>query len=116
MGDADWSGWWVFLLWGCLGSLVADGTGYLKVAQAEGGIPPGYFTWFKAAATLVRATIGGVLATALGVSGQISVPFGALVVGISAPLLVDRYLQNPPKLPDITPTLPEKDDDADPNL
>jgi len=43
---------------------------------------------------IIRLAVGAVLAVACGTTGQISGPFGALAVGIAAPVLVERIARH----------------------
>lgn len=47
-------------------------------------------------AEFLRILIGGILAVALGLAGEVEAPLGALIVGVTAPIMVDRYLSSPP--------------------
>jgi hypothetical protein len=49
-----------------------------------------------AASVLIRLAIGAVLAAAAGSSGQLSSPFGALGIGIGAPLVIEKLARNVP--------------------
>ncbi len=90
------SAWYTCFLWGALGGLMVDGLEIVKVLKQHPEqfglfMRPGYLI-----AAVLRLSIGGVLAVALGASGEIQPPLGALVVGMTAPMIVERYLANPP--------------------
>ena len=52
---------------------------------------------------LTRPAVGAPLALALGVSGQIAGPAGALVVGASAPLIIQAALRQAGAKPEVVP-------------
>lgn len=91
--DVDW---WYFLIWGMLGGLIVDGLEIVKLVKQD------VTRWAKFRSTgylvaeFLRILIGGILAVALGLAGEVEAPLGALIVGVTAPIMVDRYLSSPP--------------------
>lgn len=100
--------WFHAALWGLFGSFAVEGLDLWAAVRRRGVWPwrvrgpqevgaLGYLV-----AELVRLVIGGGLASAAMVSGQITTPVGALAVGIAAPLIVER-LTRPIPLTDSAP-------------
>lgn len=90
---------WHFFVWGVVGGFVVDGLGYVKLMR-EG--PPEARPAFGAPLLLaetVRLLVGGLLALAFGLAGEIAAPVGAMIVGITAPVIVEKYLESPPLTP-----------------
>jgi hypothetical protein len=106
-------------LWGLLGVACVEGLEFVRAIEKE-GVPPWRpadhpeFPWYIAA-TVVRLGIGFVLASATAASGQIAGPFGAIAMGISAPLIIEKLAKQVP-LEEVTssgrPALPS--DSSDP--
>ena len=87
--------WWVYFLWGVLGGFLVDGLEAAKLLKQDVThwktfATPGYIT-----AELLRLLIGGILALGLGLGRQIDAPLGALISGIAAPVIIERYLASP---------------------
>jgi len=93
---ADGTIWWVFLAWGMLGGLMVDGLEMVKLVKEDVTRLKDFCSVGYLVAELLRILIGGILAVALGVAGEIDAPLGAMIVGITAPIIVDRYLASPP--------------------
>lgn len=87
--------WWYFGLWGLLGSFIVDGLNLArnldnpKKKFDRRNINLEFFV-----GTILRLLIGAILAICFGLSGQITGEVGALVVGITAPAIVDRILKS----------------------
>jgi hypothetical protein len=88
--------WIEAALWGLGGGFAVEGLDLYGALRRRGCWPwrvrgprevgaVGYFV-----AELIRLVIGGVLAAALAESNQITTAFGALAVGVAAPLIVER--------------------------
>jgi hypothetical protein len=88
--------WIEAALWGLGGGFAVEGLDLYGAVRRRGCWPwrargprevgaIGYFV-----AELVRLVIGSVLASALAESSQITTAFGALAVGVAAPLIVER--------------------------
>ncbi|WP_436532066.1 hypothetical protein [Actinoplanes sp. HUAS TT8] len=81
-------------LWGLLGGLAVEGLQFIADGRKVGAWPwsaqDGPARSFYLAAIVVRFSVGGILAGALGASGQIDTPIAALIAGISAPLTIER--------------------------
>jgi hypothetical protein len=88
--------WIEAALWGVGGGFAVEGLDLYGAVRRHGCWPwrargprevgaVGYFV-----AELVRLVIGSVLASALAESSQITTAFGALAVGVAAPLIVER--------------------------
>jgi hypothetical protein len=92
--------WWTFAGWGLFGGFVIDGLDLWKVVRSNGGSWPreccsiGFFV-----AEFIRLIAGAGLALALGQSGQVNGPIGALAVGVAAPLIAEKLAQAVPALP-----------------
>jgi hypothetical protein len=100
--------WWCAGLWGFLGGFVADGLNYTRVLrQSKSEIPEHYFSAVFFLGVAIRLLIGAVLAIAFVLSGQISGAMGALVVGITAPAIVDKIIKQ-----SNTSNTTDKDSDA----
>lgn len=92
--------WFHAAMWGLFGSFAVEGLD-LWAAVRRWGVWPwrvigprevgalGYFV-----AELIRLVIGGGLAAAAMLSGQITTPLGALAVGVAAPLIVERLTRS----------------------
>jgi hypothetical protein len=87
----------IAVLWGLLGGAAVEGLQFIADGRRVGGWP-----WrskkspskgFYLAAMIVRLSVGGIVAGALGASAQINTAVAALLAGIAAPLLVERASQ-----------------------
>ena len=86
--------WYFYTLWGVAGGFVVDGLTFVRLVREKRKLSKGFLTVPKTIGFLLRLFIGGILATVLGLEGQVSVPLGAFVVGVTAPALIDRYLNS----------------------
>lgn len=88
--------WVEAALWGLGGGFAVEGLDFYGAVRRHGCWPwrvrgprevgaVGYFV-----AELIRLVTGSVLASALAESSQVTTAFGALAVGVAAPLLVER--------------------------
>ena len=102
--------WIEAALWGLGGGFAVEGLDLYGALRRRGRWPwqvrgprevgaVGYFV-----AELVRLGIGSVLASALAESSQITTAFGALAVGIAAPLIVERLTRVIPLTDSVQPT------------
>jgi hypothetical protein len=89
-------------LWGLLGGFAVEGLDFVRAQRRAAGWPPEMRTSAWYVATAVRLTVGAVLAMALGESGQIAGPIGALGVGAAAPVLVEKFLRAVPSSIDVS--------------
>lgn len=94
--------WLDALLWGLFGGFTVEALDLYAAVLRRGRWPwrvrgprevgvLGYFV-----AELFRLLISAGLAAALAEAGQINTPFGAVAVGIAAPLIVERLVQTIP--------------------
>jgi hypothetical protein len=91
--------WAAFAIWGGLGGVVVLGLEFWSDIRRSGGkLPAKYRRPAYWAGESVRIAVGAIVAGALGGSGQVTVPIGALTAGIAAPLLVARLSQQIPRL------------------
>jgi hypothetical protein len=101
--------WIEAALWGLGGGFAVEGLDLYGALRRRGRWPwrvrgprevgaVGYFV-----AELVRLVIGGVLAAALAESNQITTAFGALAVGVAAPLIVERLTRVIPLADSVQP-------------
>jgi hypothetical protein len=85
---------WEYAMWGCFGGFAVEGLEFSGAIRRVGGWPwhqsgePGPLP--LAVSVVIRLLIGAGLAVAAGTTGQVSGPFGALAVGIAAPLLIEQ--------------------------
>ena len=109
-------------LWGLGGGFAVEGLDLYGAVRRYGCWPwrvpgprevgaVGYFV-----AELVRLVIGSVLASALAESGQITTAFGALAVGIAAPLIVERLTRAIPLTDSVEHTAPVTADKRAPTV
>jgi hypothetical protein len=85
---------WSYGGWGLLGGLIVDGLEFYSAVRAnKGKVPVAWKRPGTYVAELIRVGVGGILAAATGMSGQIGGPIGALSVGAAAPLLVEKLSQ-----------------------
>jgi hypothetical protein len=100
---------WEYAFWGFFGGFAVDGLEFAGAIRRVGGWPwrqpgePGLLPY--AVSVAIRLVVGAGLAAAAGTTGQISGPFGALAVGVAAPLLIEQLARQIP-LTTSTPSLP----------
>ena len=89
--------WWVAALWGLAGAAAVEG---LDLYQAIHKVKD--FPWRKEGearfavyltSVVIRLIVGASLAAAFGASTQIAGPLGGLVVGITAPKIVEQMMR-----------------------
>jgi hypothetical protein len=91
---------WEYALWGLFGGFAVDGLEFAGAIRRTGGWPwrqpeePGLAP--LAVSVVIRLVVGAGLAAAAGTTGQISGPFGALTMGIAAPLLIEQLARQIP--------------------
>jgi hypothetical protein len=85
---------WQYAIWGFFGGFAVDGLEFAGAIRRVGGWPwrqegePGLLP--LAISVLIRLVVGAGLAAASGSTGQVSGPFGAVAVGVAAPLLIEQ--------------------------
>ncbi|MCP2259865.1 hypothetical protein LX15_003574 [Streptoalloteichus tenebrarius] len=90
-------------LWGLFGGFAVEGLDFAGAIRRTGGWPwkqpeePGPVPFLVS--VVIRLAVGGGLAVAAGSAGQISGPFGALAIGIAAPLVVAQLAGQVPLTP-----------------
>ncbi|TDU73623.1 hypothetical protein EDD91_0196 [Streptomyces sp. KS 21] len=85
--------WWQAGLWGALGALLVEVADFVQVLQVKkklpwktrGGPPRHVYLW----AAGLRTGMGFGLAVLLGTFGQVSGGFGAALVGMAAPKIIE---------------------------
>jgi hypothetical protein len=91
---------WSFGLWGLFGGFAVQALEFISAANRSSGWPwrypygPGAGPYVVA--LILRLMIGSGLAAASGASGQISGPFGAIAVGVAAPLILAQLASRVP--------------------
>ena len=85
--------WLEYAAWGAFGGAAVEG---LQVYSAirNGGKWASPSPWPFAISVVIRLFIGAGLAAAFGQSGQFIGPLGAIMTGISAPLLIEQLAQS----------------------
>jgi hypothetical protein len=112
--------WIEAALWGLSGGFAVEGLDLYGAVRRHGCWPwrargprevgaVGYFV-----AELIRLVIGSVLASALAESSQITTAFGALAVGVAAPLIVERLTRVIPLTDSVQHTAPVTADKSPP--
>lgn len=84
--------WWEFMLWGMAGGMIVDGLAFVRLVRGPDSLSDDIFSTPQILGFLVRLLIGGILATAMGLANDISAPLGALLVGMMAPIIIDRFM------------------------
>ncbi|AOS62799.1 hypothetical protein TL08_09920 [Actinoalloteichus hymeniacidonis] len=85
---------WEYALWGLFGGFAVEGLEFSGAIRRTGTWPwrvpdePGPLPLLVS--VLIRLGVGSGLAAAAGIAGQVSGPFGALAIGVAAPLLVEQ--------------------------
>jgi hypothetical protein len=83
-----------FAVWGLFGGFAVEGLEFTAAIRRGGRWPwqqpgePGALPF--AVSVIVRLAVGAGLAAAAGVADQISGPFGAVALGVAAPLVVEQ--------------------------
>ncbi|ASO19562.1 hypothetical protein FHR81_000760 [Actinoalloteichus hoggarensis] len=101
-------GGWEYAIWGLFGGFAVEGLEFSGAIRRTGDWPwrspgePGPLPLL--ASVVIRLGVGSGLAVAAGITGQVSGPFGALAIGVAAPLLVEQITRAlpataPPRLP-----------------
>jgi hypothetical protein len=91
---------WQYGLWGFFGGFAVDGLEFVGAIRRVGGWPwrlpgePGPLPF--TVSVLIRLVVGAGLAAAAGSTGQISGPFGAVAMGVAAPLLIEQLARQIP--------------------
>jgi hypothetical protein len=89
-----------FAAWGLFGGFAVEGLEFAAAIRRSGRWPwrnrgePGPLPLL--ASVIIRLSVGAGLAAAAGVANQVSGPFGALAVGVAAPLLVEQLARQVP--------------------
>jgi hypothetical protein len=85
---------WDAALWGILGAFAVEGMEFVRAIRRVGGWPwrwpgePGPAPFVVS--VMIRMGVGAILAAAAGTTNQVSGPFGALAIGVGAPLLIEQ--------------------------
>lgn len=91
--------WYALAMWGLAGGAIIDGLEFWNAVRGNAGMWP---VEYRSAAFLIaegiRLLAGAGLAVAFGISGQVTVPLGALAIGIAAPLIVEKLSAHLPAL------------------
>ena len=91
------SSWYSLAFWGFLGGAIVDGIEFWQAVRANHGRWPfSYQTAAYAVAEVIRLGSGAILAVALGLTGQVTAPMGALAIGIAAPIIVEKLSKKLP--------------------
>jgi hypothetical protein len=91
---------WQYALWGFFGGFAVDGLEFAGAIRRVGDWPwrqpgePGPLP--LAASVVIRIVVAAGLAAAAGSTGQVSGPFGAVAVGVAAPLLIEQLAKQLP--------------------
>ncbi|WP_144022994.1 hypothetical protein [Asanoa hainanensis] len=85
------------VLWGLAGSFVVEALNFVGSIRKHQSWPwraPGELNlWLYSVCSLLRLLVGAIVAGALGADGQVSGTAGAFLIGVSAPLIVQRVVQ-----------------------
>ncbi|MCP2164223.1 hypothetical protein [Goodfellowiella coeruleoviolacea] len=99
-----------YAAWGLFGGFAVEGLEFSTAIRRNKGWPwqndNGIGPLPLLISVIIRLGIGSGLATAAGLSDQVSGPFGALAVGIAAPLLVEQLARQIPLNPTPPPETP----------
>jgi hypothetical protein len=100
---------WQFVLWGLAGGVLVECVDFITAVRSLGTTPwapsrpsspanafgppstPRPTTTQYLVCVAVRAFLGAVLATAMGLSGQLDTPVVTLMVGAAAPVMITRF-------------------------
>ncbi|MFC6086058.1 hypothetical protein [Sphaerisporangium aureirubrum] len=81
-----------YLLWGLFGGFAVEGLEFAGAIRRSGKWP-----WKEPheivpliVSVIIRLLVGGGLAAAAGAAQQINGPFGALAIGVAAPLIIEQ--------------------------
>jgi hypothetical protein len=90
----------VFMWWGLFGGFAIEGLEFSRAIRHVGDWP-----WKSpmepsagslAASVIIRLIVSAGVAVAAGNTHQITGPFGAVAMGVSAPLIIEQLAQTPP--------------------
>jgi hypothetical protein len=91
---------WEYALWGLFGGFAVEGLEFSAAIRRVGTWPwrePGEVGLGPLSVSIaLRLSVGAGLAAAAGSAEQVSGPFGALAVGIAAPLVVEQLARQVP--------------------
>ena len=100
-------------MWGLFGGFAVEGLEFSAAIRRVGTWPwrlPGEVGLVPLIVSIViRLAVGAGLAAAAGSAGQVSGPFGALAVGVGAPLLIEQLARQVP----LTVARPGRETDAE---
>jgi hypothetical protein len=91
---------WQYAMWGFFGGFAVDGLDFAGAIRRVGGWPwrqpgnPGPLEF--GVSVLIRVGVAGGLTAAAASTDQVSGPFGAVAVGVSAPLLIQQLARQVP--------------------
>jgi hypothetical protein len=92
--------WWQAVIWGAAGGVLVEGSELYAAIRRVGDYP-----WHRrgepdlgpfVVSVLIRVGIGAVLAPAFSATGQVGTPLSAVLLGISAPLVIEKLSQTLP--------------------
>lgn len=92
--------WVEYALWGLFGGFAVEGLEVYTAVRNTGKWPwrvkgEPSFLMLLSTALLIRLPVGAGLAAAAGHGGEVSGPFGALAVGVAAPLVIEQLAKQP---------------------
>lgn len=102
--------------WGVFGGFAVEGLEFTRAIRRAGEWPwrrqgePGPVP--LVVSVLIRLIVGAGLAAATVSAGQVQGPFGALAIGVAAPLLIEQLSQQFPAKLRVSPDSAEITDDA----
>jgi hypothetical protein len=91
---------WAYAMWGFFGAFAVDGLEFAGAIRRVGDWPwrwpgePGPLP--LAVSVVIRLLVGAGLAAAGGTTDQVTGPFGALAMGVTAPLLIEQLARQIP--------------------
>jgi hypothetical protein len=91
---------WEYVMWGFFGGFAVEGLEFAGAIRRVGDWPwrqPGEPKPLPlVVSVLIRLAVGAGLAAAAGSTGQVSGPFGAVAVGVAAPLMIEQLARQLP--------------------
>ena len=91
--------WWEAASWGLFGGFIVDGLELYGVVRRNAGIwPSDCRSLAFVVVEVIRLVTGAGLAMAFSESGQISGAVGAIMIGVAAPLIVEKMSRQLPKI------------------
>jgi hypothetical protein len=85
---------------GVVGGMLVDGMEFWQALRSpNSALPPYYRLGLYWLGEAIRLLIGGTLAAIFYASHQVDTPLAAAMIGITAPIIVERLAKAPPALP-----------------